>query len=112
MSAGGRLRALAVTSAQPSPVAPGLPTVAASGLPGYEMVAVYALAVPLKTPAPVVKQLNAAVAQSLSDAVLKERYLVSGMEAAASTPTVLAARIKSEIATVARLINTAGIRAE
>ncbi len=108
----GRLRALAVTSAQPSPVAPGLPTVAASGLPGYEMVAVYALAVPLKTPAPVVKQLNAAVAQSLSDAVLKERYLVSGMEAAASTPTVLAARIKSEIATVARLINTAGIRAE
>ena len=108
----GRLRALAVTSAQPSPLAPGLPTVAAAGLPGYEMVAVYALAAPLKTPASVIKQLNDAVAQSLSDAELKERYLVSGMEAAASTPPVLAARIKSEIATVARLIKTAGIRAE
>jgi tripartite-type tricarboxylate transporter receptor subunit TctC len=110
--ASGRLRALAVTSAQPSPLAPGLPTVAAAGLPGYEMVAVYALAAPLKTPAAVVKQLNDAVAQSLSDAELKERYLVSGMEAAASTPPVLAARIKSEIATVARLIKIAGIRAE
>lgn len=108
----GRLRALAVTSAQPSPLAPGLPTVAASGLPGYEMVAIYALAAPLKTPAAIVKQLNQVVAQSLADAELKERYLISGMEAASSSPDALAARIKSEIATVGKLIKDAGIRAE
>jgi tripartite-type tricarboxylate transporter receptor subunit TctC len=52
------------------------------------------------------------VAQSVTDAELKERYLVSGMEAASSSPEVLAARIKSEIATVGRLIKDASIRAE
>ena len=108
----GRLRALAVTSAQPSPLAPGLPTVAAAGLPGYEMVAIYALAAPLKTSPAIVKQLNQAVAQSLTDAELKERYLVSGMEAALSSPDALAARIKAEIATVGRLVRDERIRAD
>ena len=109
---GGRLRALAVTSAQPSPAAPGLPTVAAAGLPGYEMVAVYALAAPLATPVAILRRLNEAVAQSVADPEVRERYLVSGMEAAASTPDVLAARMRSEVATVARLIRDARIRAD
>jgi tripartite-type tricarboxylate transporter receptor subunit TctC len=108
----GRLRALAVTSAQPSPLAPGLPTVAAAGLPGYEMVAIYAVAAPARTPASILKQLNQVIAQSMEDAELKERFLVSGMEAGASSPEVLAARIKTEIATVSQLIKTVGIRAE
>ena len=108
----GRLRALAVTSAQPSPLAPGLPTVAAAGLPGYEMVAIYAVAAPLKTPPVIVRQLNQAVVQSLADPELKERFLVSGMEAASSTPEALAARIKAEVTTVAKLIKDARIRAE
>ena len=109
---GGRLRALAVTSAQPSALAPGLPTVAAAGLPGYEMVAIYALAAPLKTPAAIVNQLNQVVVQSLHDAELKERFLVSGMEAQSSATGALAARIKGEVATVAKLVKSAGIRAE
>lgn len=108
----GRLRALAVTSAQPSPLAPGLPTVAAAGLPGYEMVAIYALAAPLKTPAAIVKQLNQAVAQSMNDAELKERFMTSGMEATTSSPEALAARIKSEIATVAKLVKDDRVRAQ
>ncbi len=108
----GRLRALAVTSARPSPLAPGLPTVAASGLPGYEMVAIYALAAPARTPPAILRQLNQAVVESLADPELKERYLTSGMEAASSSPEALAARVKTEIATVAKLIKTAGIRAE
>ena len=108
----GRLRALAVTSARPSPLAPGLPTVAEAGLPGYEMVAVYALAAPLKTPASIIKKLNDTVAQALTDAELKERFLTSGMEAVSSSPDALAARIKSEIATVARLVKDERIRAE
>ncbi len=108
----GRLRALAVTSAQPSALAPGLPTVAAAGLPGYEMVAIYALAAPLKTPAAIVNQLNQTVEQSLREAELKERFLASGMEAQSGSPDALAARIKSEIATVSRLVKNAGIRAE
>ena len=108
----GRLRALAVTSAQPSPLAPGLPTVAAAGLPGYEMVAIYAVAAPARTPSAIVAQLNRVIAQSMEDAELKERFLVSGMEAGASTPDALAARIKSEIATVAKLIKDARIGAD
>ena len=107
-----RLRALAVTSAQPSALAPGLPTVAAAGLPGYEMVAVYALAAPPKTSAAVVKRLNQAIVQSLSDTELKERFLVSAMEARSGSPEELGARIKVEISTIARLVKSAGIRAE
>ena len=108
----GRLRALAVTSAQPSPLAPGLPTVAAAGLPGYELVASYALAAPLKTPAAIVRQLNQVTVQALNDAELKGRFMVSGMEAAPSSPEALAARLKTEIGMVAKLVKDAGIRAE
>ena len=62
----GRLRALAVTSPQPSALAPGLPTVAASGVPGYEMEAIYAVVAPANTPAPVIKQLNQVIVRSLA----------------------------------------------
>ena len=79
---------------------------------GYEMVALYALAAPLQTPAAIIDQLNQIVVQSLRDAELKERFLVSGMEAQSSSPAALAARIQSEIATVSRLVKSAGIRAE
>ena len=74
--------------------------------------AIYAVAAPARTPAAIVAQLNHVIAQSMEDAELKERFLVSGMEAGASTPDALAARIKSEIATVAKLIKDARIGAD
>jgi len=108
----GRLKALAVTSAQPSALAPGLPTVAASGLPGYSMEAIYALVAPLNTPAPVVRKLNQVIVQALDQTDLKERFLNSGVEADFGTPGELATRIKSEIAAVGKLVKDAGIRAD
>ncbi len=62
----GRLRALAVSSAQSSALAPGLPTLASSGLPGYECVAMYAVFVPAKTPAPIVRRLNQEIVRVLN----------------------------------------------
>jgi tripartite-type tricarboxylate transporter receptor subunit TctC len=106
----GRLRALAVTSLQPSALAPGLPTVAASGVPGYEMEAIYALEAPAKTPAAIIRQLNQVIVLVLNETDLKEKFLTTGIEAASSSPEELAARIKSEIAKVAKLIKDEGIR--
>ena len=63
----GRVRALAVTTVKPSALAPGLPTVAASGLPGYESKAMVALFAPAKTPAAIVGQLNAEVVRVLNE---------------------------------------------
>ncbi len=108
--ASGRLRALAVTSPRPSAVAPGLPTVAAS-VPGYEMEALYAMVAPAATPAPVIRKLNEVIVSYLGQAEIKERFLNIGIESAPSSPTQLAAKMKSEVAKVAKLVKATGMRA-
>jgi len=107
-----RLRALAVTSAQPSPLVPGLPTMAASGLPGYESMQIYGVFAPARTPAPIVKQLNDAIARTLGRSDVKEKFLASGVETVGSTPLELADTMKSEIARIGKVIKDAGIRNE
>jgi tripartite-type tricarboxylate transporter receptor subunit TctC len=106
----GRLRALAVTSAEPSPLMPGLPTVAASGVPGYECVSLGGLFVPAKTPAAIVDKLNREVAAVLAIPDVKERFLKSGVEVAGGSPQQLAAIIKSEMSRWGKLIREADIR--
>ena len=108
----GRLRALAVTAAQPSALVPGLPTVAASGLPGYESVSPFGVFAPAKTPAAIVARLNRAIVQGLNDPDIKSRFLGAGVETVGSTPDELAAMLKSEMAKWGRLIKEAGIREE
>lgn len=108
----GRLRALAVSSLQPSVLTPGLPTVAASGVPGYEMEAIYAVVAPANTPAPIVKQLNQVIVRFLGQPSLKERFLNTGIEAVPSSPEELATKMKSEIAKIGKLIKDAGIKTE
>jgi tripartite-type tricarboxylate transporter receptor subunit TctC len=108
----GRLKALAVTSREPSPLAPGVPTVAASGVPGYESVATSGLFAPLKTPAPVIVRLNRAIVQLLSGGDTKEKLFNSGLEAAGSTPNEFAARIKSEVERLTKVVKAANIRAD
>ena len=108
----GRLRALAVTSLEPSPLAPGLPTVAASGVPGYQMEALYTLEAPRNTPAPVIRKLNQVTVRTLNEEDLKARFLNAGIEAASSSPQELAARIKSELAAVGKLVKSANMRAD
>ena len=108
----GRLRALAVTSAKPSALAPGLPTVAESGLPGYECVAMYAVFVPAKTPPALVKRLNKEIVEVLNRPDIKEKFLAASTEVLASSPQGLADTMKSEMARMGKVIKAANIRAD
>src|SRR4029453_9494629 len=75
----GRLRALGVTSQQPSALAPGLPTVA-EAVPGYESVVIYALFAPAKTPVTIIKRLHTELVQYLRSAATTERLFNTGVE--------------------------------
>jgi len=106
----GRLRALAVTSLQPSALAPGLPTVTDSGVPGYESVVMYALFAPAKTPAAIVKRVNKDLVQYLRSPAGTERLFTAGIEVVASTPGELATAMKSEMTRLGKLIKDANLR--
>ena len=108
----GRLRALAVTSLKPSALAPDLPTIAESGLPGYEMVTINGLLAPARTPAALINKLRAEVVRAMNKPEIKERLFASGVEVVGSTPAELAATIKADSAKIAKLIRDAGIRGE
>ena len=108
----GRLLALAVTSAQPSAVAPGLPTVAAAGLPGYESAATIGVLSGAGTPPAVISLLHREIARYLHTAEAKERLLKAGIEAVGNTPQEFAAVIRDDIARKGRIIREAGIRME
>jgi len=106
----GRLRALAVTSGTPSALAPDLPTVAASDLPGYEVVGMTVMLAPAKTPDAIVNRLNQEVVRVLNLPDVKERLLTAGSEVVASSPGQLAVTMKSEIAKWGKVIKDAGIK--
>jgi len=108
----GRLRALAVTSAKPSPLLPGLPTIAAGGLPGYELVSVQGLFGPARTPDAAVARLNQEIAPFLQRPEVKEKFFAAGMESLGSPPDALAATVKSEMARLGKVIQNAGIKLE
>jgi len=108
----GRLRALGVTSVQPSALAPGLPTVAESGLPGYESVVMYAMFAPARTPAAVVKRLHSGLVQSAKSSESTERFFNAGVEVVASSPGELAAAVASEMTRMGKLIKDARLRTE
>lgn len=108
----GRLRALAVTSPQPSALAPGLPTVAAAGVPGYEAVTMYGLYAPAKTPDTIITRLNGDAARFLQTADIKEKLFGAGVETVGGSPQEFTLAIKADIARLAKVIKDAGIRAE
>ena len=108
----GRLRALAVTSAEPSPLAPGVPTVAASGLPGYESTSMAGIFAPAKTPAPIITRLNQEMVNALKREDVKTRLFGANVEAVGGSPDQLAATMKTEIDKWGKVIKDAGIRFE
>lgn len=108
----GWLRALAVTSLKPSALAPDLPTIADSGLPGYEMVTINGLLALAGTSETPIKKLHAEVARALSKAEIKERLFASGVETVGSTRAALAATIMTDTIKIAKLIRKADIRGE
>ena len=107
----GKLRALAVTSAQPSALLPGLPPVAAT-VPGYQIGSIYGLFAPATTPVPIIKQVHQESVRFLNTADAKERLLNAGVEAAPGTPEEFTGLIKSEMARIGKVIKEAGIRTE
>jgi tripartite-type tricarboxylate transporter receptor subunit TctC len=107
-----RLRALAVTSLQPSPLAPGLPTLTSSGVPGYQSSSPFGMFAPARTPDVIIKKLNQEIVRVLSRNDLRERLFNAGMEVVAGAPAQLTATMKSEMARWGKLIKDANIREE
>ena len=108
----GRLRALAVTSARPSALLPELPTVAAGGLPGYEVVSVQGIFAPARTPETVIARLNQEIVPFLRRADVREKFFAAGMEPLGSPPAALADTVKSEMNRLGKVIKAAGIALE
>jgi tripartite-type tricarboxylate transporter receptor subunit TctC len=104
-----RLRALAVTSAKPTPLVPGLPTVADSGLPGFVMTSWWGVLGPAGIPQPVVTRLNSELARILKTAEVQKSFATLGVDATTSTPEEFSALIKSEITKYSKLISEIGI---
>jgi tripartite-type tricarboxylate transporter receptor subunit TctC len=108
----GRLKGLAVTSAQPSPLAPGLPTVAASGVPGYSAEAIYGFWAPARTPSAILALLHREAVAVLNTPEVKQRFFNGGVETVGTTPGAFAAIIKSETARLDQVIRKAGLRVQ
>ena len=108
----GKLRALAVSTAKRSAALPEIPTIAESGLPGYQMNTWNSLVVPRGTPAAIVQRLNTEVVGVLNEPEVKERFKQQGIDPDPGTPAQLAAYIKSEVARFDSLIKTIGLKVE
>jgi tripartite-type tricarboxylate transporter receptor subunit TctC len=104
----GKLKAIAVTSATRSPAAPDVPTVAESGLPGYEAIAWNGLLVPAGTPAEVVGKLNAELKKALDAPDVKDRFSAQGFGAAWNTREAFAKFIQAELDKWAKVVKVSG----
>ncbi|MGH8616579.1 MAG: Bug family tripartite tricarboxylate transporter substrate binding protein [Burkholderiales bacterium] len=109
---GGRLRALAVTSAKRSAVFPEVPTMAEAGLPGQEADTLQGLLVPAGTPAAVVQRLHADVVKILTQPETRDRISSLGFEIVASSPKEFAAQIRLEVAKWTKVVKEAGVKVE
>lgn len=108
----GKLRALAVTGEKRSPAAPEIPTVAESGVAGYAATNWYGIAVPAKTPLPVIAKLNAQLNLATQAGETRERLLEIGMEPEGGGSAAFNGFVKNEIGKWARVIKATGLKAE
>ncbi len=108
----GKMRALAVSNAKRVELAPELPPVAESGLPGFEMIGWYAIFAPAATPRAIVNQVNAEINRILQQPDIRQRFLNSGMMPLGGTPEALGDYLKMEIARWARVIKERGITSD
>ena len=106
----GRLRGLAVTSAEPSPLAPGVPTLAAEGLPGYESGSHAGLFGPAHLPEALVQRLNRDAVAALRRPDVREQVTNSAAEPVGNSPEAFAAVIKQDMARWTKVLREAGIR--
>jgi tripartite-type tricarboxylate transporter receptor subunit TctC len=107
----GRLRALAISSAQRTPLLPDLPTVAESGLT-YETAGWYGLVAPARTPKPVTAKLQSQLHRALNTPEMKERLAGQGIDGIASTPERLTQHLRAELEKWTVVVNAAGLKAD
>ncbi|MDB5376098.1 MAG: hypothetical protein JWR00_544 [Rubritepida sp.] len=106
----GRLRALAVTSLERWPALPDLPTIAESGLPGFDAGIWWGVLGPARIPAPIVAELNTAVNAALQDPDARRTLGLLGIQPVGTTPDAFEARIREDMDRYAALIRDTGIR--
>jgi len=108
----GKVKGFGVSSAQRSPLAPDLPTMAEEGVAGYELTAWFAAFVPAKTPKPIIDDLNAAMNAAIADKTVQDALLSAGIEPLTGTPDELRAFVVSETKKWADIVKAAGIQPE
>jgi tripartite-type tricarboxylate transporter receptor subunit TctC len=107
-----RVTALAVTTAKPSPLVPGVPTLAESGAPGVDIPSVAGFIAPAGTPREIVAYVNASMGKALAAGDLRERLVGLGFEPYASTPEEFGAFLAAEVRRYAQVIRDAGIKVD
>jgi tripartite-type tricarboxylate transporter receptor subunit TctC len=108
----GRVRALAVTTAQRTPLAPDMPTLHESGVPGYDRSGWYGVVAPANAPREIITRLNAAIVKIVNMPEMRVTFMKQGLDPAPSTPEEFGAFIRSEIAQNIKLVKAAGIKVE
>ena len=108
----GRMKALAVSTATRSTLAPEVPTVAEAGVPGYELAVWFGVLAPAGTPREIVGRLNTEIVKILNSADVKDRFAKQGVEVQTSTPERFSEFLKGEVARWARVVKDAGIKAD
>ena len=110
--AAGRVRALAVTSRARSPLLPNVPTVAESGMPGFEAVTWFGFAVPTGTPRPIIDRLNVEIGKALAMPDVKQKLSAQGIDVAGGTPEQFGAYMRDEFAKWGQLVKDSGAKVE
>lgn len=105
----GKLRALAVSSAKRAEVAQEIPTIAESGVPGYEVIAWYNVFTPARTPRPVIDKINGEINRMLQMAEVRDRFQTLGVAPLGGTPEVLGKYLEFEVTRWAKLIKETGV---
>jgi tripartite-type tricarboxylate transporter receptor subunit TctC len=108
----GKMKALGVSTAKRSALAPEVPSLAEAGVPGYDLSVWFGVLAPAGTPREIVQRLNTEIVRILQSPEVKERFLKQGVDVQTSTPEQFDAFVRSEVARWAKVIQDAGIRAD
>jgi tripartite-type tricarboxylate transporter receptor subunit TctC len=112
LARGGRLKLLAVATPAPLPAFPNVPTVASSGLPGFQFNSWFTIVAPAGTPREIVARLNAEIVKALADSGVREKFRDQGLTVRGSSPEELGTATREQLARYARLFKEAGIKTE
>lgn len=108
----GRLRAIGVTSATRTTALPDVPTIADTGVPGYDVSPWFGVLAPARTPRAIVMKLNDEIVKVLKSTAIRERFAVEGVEPIGDSPEHFAAYIKSELAKWGKVLKESGIHGD